>query len=112
MLYSLLAFGLYAFVTIALPIDNAGLGAKLALRTTNSKRELYGDTSNELALCRPVTIIFARGTAEPGNIGLLAGPPFFDALAAQIGDAIAFGVQGVPYAADIVGYLEGGDPTG
>ena len=60
-----------------------------------SKREMYGDTSNELGECAPVTAIFARGTIEPGNIGLLAGPPFFDVLSAQLGDKL--GVQGVPY---------------
>ena len=37
------------------------------------KREIYGDTANEGSLCRPVTVLFARGTIEPGNVGLLAG---------------------------------------
>jgi hypothetical protein len=60
-----------------------------------NKRELYDDVSNELGDCRPVTVIFARGTIEPGNVGLLAGPPFFDVLSSMIGNAL--GVQGVPY---------------
>ena len=46
--------------------------------------------------CKPITIIFARGTIELGNVGLLAGPPFFDALALKVG-ADRFAVQGVPY---------------
>ena len=93
------------------------------------KRELYGTSSSEGSLCRAVTILFARGTFEPGNVGLLAGkpkdiyrhpcntfdkilgPPFFDALASMIGDA-TLGVQGVPYPATIAGYLEQGDPVG
>ena len=57
----------------------------------------YGIQSDGLSgPCKPVTIIFARGTLELGNIGLLAGPPFFDALALLIGgDKLS--VQGVPY---------------
>ena len=42
---------------------------------------------------------------------MLAGPLFFDALQVAIG-AGTFGVQGVPYSASILGYLEGGDPQG
>lgn len=53
----------------------------------------------------------ARGTIEPGNVGLFAGPPFFDALANDIG-AENFAVQGVDYDASIAGYLVGGSPSG
>ena len=87
---------LYCLITAsALPIDTSTVLIK-----TIEKRELYGDTSNELANCAAVTIIFARGTLEPGNIGLLAGPPFFDILSAELGGG-NLGVQGVPY-----GYAE------
>ena len=57
----------------------------------------YGVQSDDLSgPCKPVTVVFARGTLELGNVGLLAGPPFFDALAGLIGrDNLA--VQGVPY---------------
>ena len=57
----------------------------------------YGVQADDLnGACKPVTVIFARGTLELGNIGLLAGPPFFDALAGMVGhDNLA--VQGVPY---------------
>lgn len=61
--------------------------------------------------CRAVTLIFARGTTESGNVGTFAGPPFFQALANDIG-ASNLAVQGVDYPADIPGFLEGGDPTG
>jgi len=70
-------------------------------------------TYNDLTgACKEYTVIFARGTTEPGNVGILVGPPFFDALRTQLGSAnIAF--QGVnDYSASIDGYLEGGDPTG
>ncbi|MCJ1478025.1 hypothetical protein MMC13_006700 [Lambiella insularis] len=92
---------------VALPIDTSTILTKSVV-----KRELYGDTSNELSECAAVTVVFARGTLEPGNIGLLAGPPFFDALSLQLGSG-NLGVQGVPYgSATILGYLEQGDPAG
>ena len=57
--------------------------------------------------CKPITVIFARGTIELGNVGDLVGPPFFDDLDDLIGaDNIA--VQGVDYPATIGGYLIGG----
>ena len=61
--------------------------------------------------CKPITVIFARGTIELGNVGELVGPPFFNDLDDLIGsDNIA--VQGVDYPATIEGYLAGGDPGG
>lgn len=72
------------------------------------------DTRNDLtdgSACKAVTVIFARGTTESGNVGSLVGPPFFSALATAIGsDNLA--VQGVEYAADIAGFLAGGDAAG
>ena len=58
-----------------------------------------------------MTVIFARGTTEPGNVGLATGPPFFDALTAMVG-AKSLAIQGVDYSASIEGFLEGGDPAG
>jgi cutinase len=48
-------------------------------------------------------------TADPGNVGFLVGPPFFDAILAQTSSA---SFQGVPYSASVTGFLEGGDPAG
>ncbi|KAL2823262.1 cutinase [Aspergillus cavernicola] len=61
--------------------------------------------------CRSVTVIFARGTTEGGNVGSLTGPPFFDALDETLGEGAA-AVQGVDYPADINGYLSGGSTDG
>ena len=62
--------------------------------------------------CTTYTVIFARGTTEPGNVGILVGPPFFDALRSLVGTS-ALTIQGVnDYSASIEGYLEGGDPAG
>lgn len=68
-------------------------------------------TRNELGECKPVTVIFARGTTELGNVGSITGPPFFNALDVLLG-ADKVGVQGVDYPATIAGYLEGGDKGG
>ena len=75
---------------------------------TLQTRDDLSDTRNDLldGTCKPVTIIFARG-----NVGTLAGPPFFNALTDLVGDDTV-AVQGVDYAASIAGYLEGGDPAG
>lgn len=71
------------------------------------------ETYNELGgTCTEWTVIFARGTAEPGNVGVLVGPPLFDALDDKFGSS-ALTIQGVnDYSASVQGYLEGGDPNG
>lgn len=61
--------------------------------------------------CKKVTVIFARGTGEDGNVGRLVGPPFFNALTGRIGD-MNVAVQGVDYPANLAGYAVGGDPAG
>ena len=58
-----------------------------------------------------MTVIFARGTTETGNVGVLAGPPFFDALGAIIG-AGNLVLQGVDYPASVEAFLDGGDSGG
>lgn len=70
-------------------------------------------TYNDLGgACTEYTLIFARGTTEPGNIGILVGPPLVLALEALVGSS-ALTIQGVNnYAATIQTYLEGGDPNG
>ncbi|GKT56441.1 carbohydrate esterase family 5 protein [Colletotrichum tofieldiae] len=60
--------------------------------------------------CKSMIVIFARGTTEGGNVGTIAGPPFFQALSTQVGGNLA--VQGVEYPADIPGFLAGGDANG
>ncbi|ETN38791.1 uncharacterized protein HMPREF1541_06829 [Cyphellophora europaea CBS 101466] len=75
-------------------------------------RQSLNPTRNDLSgPCKAITVIFARGTTELGNVGLFAGPPFFNALGAIVGyDNVA--VQGVSYPADIPGYLLGGSDAG
>lgn len=104
----------------AIPVDIAhpqGLETRSTTSATLSKRQGDLDVErNELTDtagvgCKPITVIFARGTIELGNVGDLVGPPFFNNLDDLIGaDNIA--VQGVDYPATIGGYLIGGDPGG
>ncbi|KAF2445977.1 carbohydrate esterase family 5 protein [Karstenula rhodostoma CBS 690.94] len=67
-------------------------------------------TRNDLATnapCADVTVVFARGTTEPGNVGLVTGPPFFDALKEKLGDD-TLAVQGVEYPATFAGFNKNG----
>ncbi|KAM0815334.1 putative Cutinase [Seiridium cardinale] len=86
--------------------------SSIVLATPLDKRQsLAGTTQNGLSgSCKGMTVIFARGTTEQGNVGSVAGPPFFQALSSMMGGDIA--VQGVDYPADIPGFLAGGDATG
>lgn len=70
-------------------------------------------TYNELGgSCKAYTVIFARGTTEPGNVGILVGPPLFQALRDKVSSS-ALTIQGVnKYSASIDGYLTGGDKSG
>ncbi|WYZ42194.1 hypothetical protein EsH8_V_001089 [Colletotrichum jinshuiense] len=87
-----------------------------ALSPAISKRQYNGDTFNQLTdgtACRKVTLIWARGTTQSGNVGEAGseGPVFFNALAARVGTA-NLAVQGVDYPASILGFLLGGDSAG
>ncbi len=69
------------------------------------ERGNWAVTRNELSgACKPVTVIFARGTIELGNVGSFAGPHFFNALDDAIG-ASNVAYQGVDYPALVSGYL-------
>ena len=75
---------------------------------------LIGVTTNDIVngVCKPFTLIFARGTTETGNIGELVGPPFVLALKEAFG-ANNVAVQGVNnYPAVIPDYCTGGSISG
>ncbi|EME86258.1 carbohydrate esterase family 5 protein [Pseudocercospora fijiensis CIRAD86] len=93
----------------------ASLLFTLAHSNPITKRGTYigSTTQNQLSdgtPCRDITIIFARGTSESGNVGTLTGPPFFQAVSELSGGKVA--VQGVDYAANVIGFLGGGDSNG
>ncbi|KAF9699393.1 hypothetical protein EKO04_002648 [Ascochyta lentis] len=82
-----------------------------------TKRQYGGDTYNQLTdgtACRAVTVIYARGTTQEGNVGSAdsEGPTFFNALASRLGGVSRLAIQGVTYPADIFGFLAGGDANG
>lgn len=100
-------------VSLAAVVSSAVVSAAPVLL---GARQYSEDTSNQLmdgTPCRDVAVIYARGTGQRGNIGdpAAVGPLMFNALAAILGrDRLA--VQGVTYAANIFGFLAGGDPDG
>lgn len=62
------------------------------------KRQLTGSTENgvtENSGCKELTLIFARGTGEIGNMGTVAGPPLATKLASLTNNKVT--VQGVNY---------------
>ena len=73
-----------------------------------------GVTRNDIVngICKPFTLIFARGTTEQGNIGSIVGPPFVLALQNAFG-ANNVAVQGVNnYPATTTDYCTGGSISG
>lgn len=97
---------LEAWYEKALNVESSGLEA----------RQYVSSTSNELidgTPCRAVTMIYARGTGQQGNIGdpAAVGPLFFNGIAQRIGRN-NLAVQGVTYPANVAGFLSGGDAAG
>lgn len=62
--------------------------------------------------CAQMTVIFARGTTEPSNMGVFTGPQFVQAIKDAMPAGTTINVQGVEYAASIQGYLAGGGTDG
>ncbi|KAJ5333426.1 Cutinase [Penicillium brevicompactum] len=105
------------FLLDNLPVTSETITKSTAIITNLSKLlgTLTGaqDTYNEAGgACKEWTVVFARGTSEPGNVGILVGPPLFDALLDKFGES-KLTIQGVNnYAASVQGYLAGGDAAG
>ncbi|KAE8453571.1 hypothetical protein EG329_010432 [Mollisiaceae sp. DMI_Dod_QoI] len=77
----------------------------------SGEQTTYNQVGNGAA-CKEYTVVFARGTSEPGNVGILVGPPFFEALKSAVGSGNV-AIQGVnDYSASVPAYLAGGDPVG
>ncbi|CZT08004.1 hypothetical protein WAI453_002320 [Rhynchosporium graminicola] len=74
------------------------------------------DPTNENGLsgaCKAVTVLYAKGTGEVGNMGdgSSPGPAWAAAIRASLGTA-AVTVQGIDYDASVIGYLVGGSASG
>ena len=99
-----------AGLSTALPITGPAASDPVLLDI----RQLGSNTRNDLtngSPCKAVTVIFARGTGESGNVGSIARPPFFTALGSTLGSSNV-AVQGIDYSASVAGFLSGGDTTG
>lgn len=109
-LKSLLMTSVVATTTFSLPLSIPSAISNLL--TGASGGDFTGDTQNGLSgACKPMTIIFARGSGETGNVGTATGPPFFQAVAKRVG-ASNLAVQGVEYGAAFLSVLSGGDAAG
>jgi cutinase len=66
------------------------------------------------AACSDLTVVFARGTTETGDLGSLVGPPFQTALKSAMGTATVsmVGVPSPDYPATVAEFLAGGSATG
>ncbi|KAK0109467.1 separase/separin, variant 2 [Cadophora gregata] len=86
------------------------------LSTTKAAAAAAAGPINEYGLdgpCKAVTVLFAKGTGENGNMGdgSSPGPAWAAAIRASLGtDRVA--VQGIAYDASVLGYLLGGSPSG
>ena len=84
---------------------------------TLDKRQFTSSTYNQLTdgtACRAVSVIYARGTSQQGNVGdsRAVGPLFFNNLASRLGGTSKLAIQGVTYPASVSGFLAGGDAAG
>ncbi|EWZ02857.1 hypothetical protein FOYG_02076 [Fusarium oxysporum NRRL 32931] len=70
--------------------------------TVNSQEDALNQTH-----CADITVVFARGTNEGGNVGAVAGPPFLEALREKAA-SLSVAMQGVEYAANVTGFALGG----
>lgn len=104
-----LAF-LAAFTGSALAGPIGGLEARQLGGGGGGGSSTRNELVNSSGACKSTIVIFARGTTEPGNVGVVAGPSFFSSLSSKVGGDLL--VQGVDYAATWDGALSGGDPTG
>jgi cutinase len=79
LLLSLAALGLTSPVPIAEPIPDikGNLHTARSEPLLSKRQSTTGITSNEFTLlgCRPIIFLFARGSAEVGNMGSTVGPP-------------------------------------
>ena len=92
----LLAAVFFLASAVAIPINK-----RAGSTTTYTSGSTASDVTN--GVCAPLTVIFARGTSEAGNIGTIIGPPLFQALSSKLNKHVA--LQGVNYPADLAGDL-------
>ena len=100
---------------VSAPVATGGTGSNgtnTSCKPQSGSVSLFGGSENGVkdnTCCTDMTVIFARGTGEMGNVGTVSGPPMFKAIRAKLGnDRVT--VQGVDYAASAAGNINfGGD---
>ncbi|KAH7389744.1 cutinase-domain-containing protein [Phaeosphaeria sp. MPI-PUGE-AT-0046c] len=106
---------------ITLAIASTGLALPTTIDAVQDvslvKRQYSSSSYNQLTdgtACRPISVIYARGTGQQGNVGdsQAVGPLFFNNLASRVGGTSQLAIQGVTYAANVAGFLQGGDTSG
>lgn len=104
-----LSFFLGLGMVVGSPLGDSD-GHALARRSYNTG---YANQLTDGTACRAVTVLWARGTGQQGNIGVSTdvGPMFLDDLAAKVGTN-NLAAQGVNYSASVSGFEQGGDPAG
>ena len=83
--------------TSANPTSPPSGGGKSAYTSGSTASDIDNNTG-----CTALTVIYARGTSEGGNIGSIAGPSMFKQLLSDLG-ASSVTLQGVNYPADSAG---------
>ncbi|TFK27371.1 cutinase [Coprinopsis marcescibilis] len=91
-------------------IKSALLFFALAVTATLTRAASSSLEGRQLA-CNDTYVYFARGTAEPGTLGLVVGPGFKNEISlALLGKTTLF--EGINYPALPLGYFSGGDRRG
>ncbi|KAK5951487.1 hypothetical protein OHC33_007543 [Knufia fluminis] len=91
---------------IAAPTGGASTGGRTRYTSGSSANDVASNTG-----CTPLTVIFARGTGEPGNVGIISAPPMFKALIQNLGPE-SLTLQGVDYPASAAGNINCGSGGG
>ena len=92
--------------TSATPTSPPSSGGRSAYTSGSTASDIDNNTG-----CTALTVIFARGTSEGGNIGSIAGPPMFRQLLSDLG-ASSLTLQGVNYPANSAGNVNCGAAGG
>lgn len=95
--------------------ENWGVVVLASKPKTDKKKGRKGEEEEKQKVqgCANVTVVFARGTCEPGNVGGRVGPWLLRALQETVGNGTEeVAMRGVWYGGWIRGFLDGGDREG
>ncbi|KAI3394515.1 hypothetical protein diail_2604 [Diaporthe ilicicola] len=96
--------------TPSLPTGLPGLGGSSTGDSSSGDTSTSANSAAAAADCKAVTVVFARGTTEPGTLGTVVGPGLNTALGTALNNNAV--VTGVAYAADAAGIASEISATG